>query len=125
MDSYVKSVGGELAGIEFIPVLVTDMSVQLTRLIVEKKADCIFLIGVLTQTVVMAKDLQRMGIDTQKTTVMCAQPAWDESMLKSIPKEMEGMYGQSQVISSEENVPGMRKLKEVAKWARRTPERSF
>jgi hypothetical protein len=122
MDSYVKSVGGELAGIEFIPVLVTDMSVQLTRLVVEKKADCIFLIGVLTQTVVMAKDLQRIGIDTKKITVMCAQPAWDESLLKSIPGEMEGLYGQSQVVSSDEDVPGMRKVKEVAKWARRTPE---
>ncbi len=122
MDAYVKSVGGELVGIEFIPVLITDMSVQLNRLAMEKKADCIFLIGVLTQTVVMAKDLQRLGIDTKKTTVMCGTPAWDESLLKSIPKEIEGLYGQSTVVSRDEDVPGMRKVKEVAKWAGKTPD---
>jgi hypothetical protein len=122
MDSYVKRVGGELVGIEFVPPLITDMSVPISRLVLEKKADCLFLIGILAQTVVMAKDLQRMGIDTKKTTVMCATPSWDESLFKSIPKEIEGLYGQSTVALSDENVPGMRKVKEIAKWAGRSPE---
>lgn len=122
MDSYIKSVGGELVGIEFIPLLSTDLSVPITRLVVDKKADCLFLIGILGQTVVLAKDLYRLGIDTKKTVVMCAVPCWDESLFKSIPKEIEGLYGQTTVVSRDEDVPGMRKVKEVAKWAGRKPE---
>jgi hypothetical protein len=122
MDSYIESVGGELAGIEFIPILSTDLSVPITRLVNEKKADCLHLFGILAQTVVLAKDLRRLGIDTKKTVVMFSTPSWDESLFKSIPEEIEGLYGQTMVVSRDEDVPGMRKVKEVAKWAGRKPE---
>jgi len=122
MDSYVKSVGGELAGIEFIPLMATDLSIPITRLVTDKKVDGIVFTGALSQTVVLAKDLQRLAIDLKKTTVICNASAWDESLFKSIPKEVEGLYGEVFAVSSEENVPGMKKVKEVAKWAGRKPE---
>ncbi len=122
MDSYIKSLGGELAGIEFIPLMATDLSIPITRLVTDKKVNGIIFTGTLSQTVVMAKDLQRLGIDLKKTTVVCNASAWDESLFKSIPNEVEGLYGEVFTVSSEENVPGMKKVKEVAKWAGRKPE---
>lgn len=122
MDSYIKSVGGELAGIEFIPLITTDLSVPLTRLVSEGKADCIILVGALSQTVVLAKDLVRLGIDPQKTVVVCNTSAWDESLFRSIPKEVEGLYGETHAVPSSADVPGMKKVKKVAEWAGRKPE---
>jgi ABC-type branched-subunit amino acid transport system substrate-binding protein len=122
MDQYVKSIGGKFAGIEFIPLLATDLSIPITRLVKDEKVDCLILIGTLSQTVVMAKDLQRLGIDKKKTVVICNASAWDESLFKSIPEAVTGLYGEVFTVSRDEDVPGMKKVKEVAKWAGRKPE---
>ena len=123
MDSYVKSIGAELVGIEFVPILTTDLSIPITRLAVEKKADCIILpLAVVSSTVVAARDIRRLNIDTKKTTFVFNTSAWDESLLKSIPGELEGMYGEGHVAQRNEDVPGMNQLKEVATWAGRKPD---
>ena len=122
MDGYIKSIGGELAGIEFIPMLTTDLSVPITRLVIDNKADCIVLAGTLSQTVLLAKELVRLKLDPKTTTVICNLSSWDESLFKSIPEEVEGLYGEIHVVPNDEDVPGMKKVKEVARWAGRDPE---
>lgn len=122
MDGYIKSIGGELAGIEFIPLLTTDLSVQISRLVIDKKADCIVLAGTLSQTVLLAKDLLRLKLDPKKTTVICNASSWDESLFRSIPQEIEGLYGEIHAVTRDEDVPGMKKVMEIAKWAGREPK---
>lgn len=121
MDLYIKKLGGELAGIEFMPPLTTDLSLPITRLIKDKKADAIVHVGVISHTVVLAKDLQRLGIDTKKIPIVCNLSSWDETLFKSIPEEMEGMYGEALTVLPEEDTPGVKKAKMVARWAGRKP----
>lgn len=120
MDSYVASIGGELIGIEWAPVLLTDSSVQLTRLVSGKGAQGIAFAGTLDQMVVISKDMRRLGIDPAKVPLVASCTAWDESLLQF--KEVEGMYGQVVTALPDEDVPGMKLLKEVATWANRPPQ---
>lgn len=122
MEPYIESIGGELVGIEFMPVTATDLSVPITRLIIDKKADCIIFIGTLGQTVVAAKDIIRLGIDLDETTIICNLSAWDESLFKSISREVEGLYGEIFSTLPTEDVPGMKVVREVSEWAGRSPE---
>lgn len=110
-DAYVESIGGRLAGIEFISPRATDISLPLTRLVFEKNADCLILMGVLSQAVLLAKEMRRMGIDPEKVIVICNISAWDESIFKSVPKAVEGFHGEVHTVSLDKDVPGMRKLK--------------
>lgn len=120
MDSYIESIGGELVGLEFIPMLTTDVSVPLTRLVVEGKADCIILSGTLDQGVVLAKDSLRLGIDLSEVTLIYNPSSWDESMLKFA--EIDGVYGLIMSALPGEDVPGMKLVNQVAEWAGRSPE---
>lgn len=122
MGGYIKSIGGESVGIEFIPLVATDLSKHLVKLIFENKADGIVLAGTLSQTVVMAKDLKRLGIDPVKTSVICNVSAWDESLFQSIPAEIEGLYGEVHVVSVDADIPGMKMVKEIASRSGRNPE---
>jgi len=122
MDAYIQNSGGELAGIEFIPLGSTDMSAPLTKLLSQQKADCLILIGTTAQTVVLAKDLKRMGVDLEKITVVCSLSAWDESLFKSIPNEVEGLYGEVHAVSPDTDIPGMDLVKKVAKASGRDTE---
>ncbi|OQX26387.1 MAG: hypothetical protein BWK80_10725 [Desulfobacteraceae bacterium IS3] len=122
MDSYIRSLGGELSGIEFIPPVTPDLSMTVGKLVLEKGVNALILIGNSSQTVVLAKNLKQMGIDTAKITVLCNISAWDESLFKSIPHEVEGLYGEVHTVLPEENVPGMQKVREAAKKAGRGTE---
>lgn len=124
MDAYIKSLGGQLAGIEFISLKATDLSQPITRLVFKKKADCLVLIGALSQTVFLARNMQRLRINPEKTVVICNISAWDESLFKSAPRALEGFYGEVYTVSpSEKNVPGIKKMRDVAKQAGRDPEK--
>ncbi len=122
MDSYIRSIGGELSGIEFIPPVTPDLSMTVGKLVLEKGVNALILIGNSSQTVVLAKNLKQMGIDTSKITVLCNISAWDESLFKSVPHEVEGLYGEVHTVLPEENVPGMQKVREAAKKAGRGTE---
>ena len=123
MDTYIKSIGGEFAGIEFIPLSITDLTGTIVKLVFQKKADCIILIGTTSQTVVLAKDLKRMKISPDKITVICSLSAWDESLFQSIPQAVKGLYGEVHAVSLEKQTPGINKVKEIAKKAGRDPEK--
>ncbi|QTA80058.1 Periplasmic binding protein domain-containing protein [Desulfonema limicola] len=122
MDNYIRSVGGELAGIEFIPLVTPDLSTTIGKLVMGKKANALILIGTSSQTVVLAKSMKQMGIDPQKTTVLCNISAWDETLFKSVPLEIEGFYGEVHTVLPDENAPGMARVREVAALAGRTSE---
>ncbi len=119
MAGYISSLGGELAGIEAFPLATPDLTPIAARLIFEKKVDCLVLIGALPHTVLLAKNLKQMGADLEKTTVVCNLSAWDESLFKSAPHLIEGMYGEVHMVSVDQKVPGMEKVREVAAWAGR------
>lgn len=121
MEGYIKSIGGELAGIEFIPPVATDLSRHIVKLVFENKANGIILAGVLSHTVVMARDLKRLGIDPVKTPVICNVSAWDETLFQSIPTEIEGLYGEVHMVSVDSDIPGMKMVKEIAVHAGRNP----
>jgi len=123
MDGYIRNQGGESAGIEFVPLETGDLSASIAKLVFHQKADCLILIGATSQTAVLAKDLKRMGIDTEKITVMCSLSAWDETLFTSVPQEIEGLYGEVHVISPDTDVPGMRLVKAAAKAAGRDPDK--
>jgi len=122
MDSYMQNLGAEFAGVEFIPLGAADLSAPLDRLLFQKKADCLILIGTTAQTAVLAKNLRKMEVDTEKITVICSLSAWDESLFKSVPQEVEGLYGEVHAVSPDADIPGMVRLKAVAKAAGRNPE---
>jgi branched-chain amino acid transport system substrate-binding protein len=117
MDKYIESAGAELAGIEFTPVIVTDLSIPINRLVKDNKADCILHMGILSDTVVLAKDIKRLAIDTKKVTIINNLSAWDESLFKSIPQEVEGLYGE--LFTATKGCAGLKRAKTVAKWAGR------
>ncbi len=123
MDGYIRSQGGESAGIEFVPLETGDMSAPLAKLLLHKKADCLVFIGASSQTAVLAKDLKQMGTDPEKTTVVCSLSAWDESLFSSVPLEIEGLYGEVHAVSPDTDTPGMRMVKAAAKAAGRDPEK--
>lgn len=120
LDGYINSIGGELAGIEFVPPLITDVSVPLTRLVTEKKADGLILIGSLDATIILARDSLRIGIDPSKVPIVMNPSAWDESLLKF--REMEGLYGENGVSLPGTDVPGMKVVRDVAAYNGRSFE---
>ena len=122
MDSYMQSLGAEFAGVEFVPLGATDLSAGIDRLLFQKKADCLIFIGTTAQTVILAKNLRRMEVDTEKITVICSLSAWDESLFKSVPNEIEGLYGEVHAVSPHANIPGMVRVKAIAKAAGHNPE---
>jgi hypothetical protein len=71
----------------------------------------------LSNTVVLAKDLKRLGIGTKEITIINNASAWDESLLVSIPQEVEGLYGE--LFTATKASPGLQRAKTVAKWAGR------
>ena len=120
MAPYIESIGGELVGIEWMPPLVTDLSVQITRLVTEKKAQGIVLIGTLDQAIVAAKDMSRLGIDPNEFPLVCNPSAWDESLLQF--REIEGLYGETICALPGADVPGMALVYQVAESAGRSPD---
>jgi len=123
MDRYIQSQGGESVGIEFVPLETGDMTAPIANLVFHQKADCLIFIGASSQTAVLAKNLKRLGTDPEKITVICSLSAWDESLFSSVPKEIEGMYGEVHVISPHTDTPGMRLVKTAAKAAGKDPEK--
>jgi len=121
VKAYVEKAGAEWIGIEWLPMVVTDTSVQITKL-TKEGADLIVIFGGTSHTMVVAKDMSRLGIDRKKVTVICGTPAWDESILKLIPKEGEGFYVGSPYAFAFEDVPGVRLAKQVRAWRGRVEQ---
>jgi ABC-type branched-subunit amino acid transport system substrate-binding protein len=117
----VEKMGGEWIGVEWLQRMTTDTSVQINRLI-NKGVDLITLLGGLNHTILVAKDMSRLGVDLNKVRVICNVSGWDESLLKAIPKEGEGFYGASFTSLPSEDLPGVRLAKEVAHWRGRKSE---
>jgi ABC-type branched-subunit amino acid transport system substrate-binding protein len=117
----VEKMGVEWAGVEFMPLMTTDLSVQITRMM-QKQVDFICFFGFNTHTNVMAKDMMKLGFDPKKVKVICNGSAWDETLLRTIPKEGEGFIGEQPVVLASEDVPGVRLAKKVAQWRRRKEE---
>lgn len=113
--AYVEKAGAEWVGVEFMPMMVTDTTVQLTKL-VKEKADLIINFGGTSHTVVIANDMSRLGIDPNKVNIACATPSWDERVNKLIPKKGEGFYVSSPYVFAFEDLPGVRLAKEVRQW---------
>ncbi len=122
MDGYIRSIGGELGGIEFIPLVSPDLSAVIAKLLMEKQVNSLILIGTSSHTVVLAKNMKQMGIDLQKITVICNISAWDETLFQSAPEDIEGLYGEIHTVLPDEDVPGMQWVREVAALAGRKPE---
>jgi len=117
----IEKMGAEWLGVEWLPMMATDTSVQITRMI-NKGVDLIGMLGALPHTIVVAKDMSRLGIDLSKVTVICNVSGWDETLLNAIPKEGEGFYGASFTPLPSEDFPGIRLAKKVAQWKDRKPE---
>jgi len=117
----VEKMGGIWLGAEWVPLVVTDLSVPISRMM-KKEADLICSMGGISQTIVLAKDLSRLGVDLKKVRVICSSSSWDESILKIVPREAEGLYGEIRSATIEENFPGVKLSKEIAHWRGRTPE---
>ena len=121
VKAYVEKIGAEWIGIEWMPMMVTDTSVQITKMI-KKGVDLIVIFGGTSHTIVIAKDMCRLGIDRSKVTVACGTPAWDESLVKLIPKEADGFYVSSPYVFAFEDVPGVILAKKVRQWRVRKQE---
>jgi ABC-type branched-subunit amino acid transport system substrate-binding protein len=116
----VEKLGAEWAGIEFMPMMPTDLSVQISR-IIEKRADVIGFYGISNHTRVMAKDMLKLGVDPKKIQVIVNGSGWDESLLTSVPEEV-GFIGEIPTALPWEDVPGVRLAKKVALWRGRKIE---
>jgi hypothetical protein len=121
VPAYVEKMGGKWVGMEWLPVVVTDSSVQLNRL-VSQGVDLIIITGGTSHTIVVAKDMYRLGVDRQNVTVTCTTPAWDEGIVKIVPKEAEGFYVGSPYTFAFENTPGAKLARDVRKWRGRKAE---
>ncbi|MFH1481523.1 MAG: ABC transporter substrate-binding protein, partial [Pseudomonadota bacterium] len=116
-QAHVEKLGGEFVGVEWLPMICTDTTVELKRLIEEKKADFIMVFGAMAHSIVVAKDLARLGVDLNKVTVVNNACSIDESFIKAIPKEAEGLYGTNYFsLPSEDAVPGVQVAKKIAAW---------
>lgn len=122
VKAYVEKMGAQWLGVEWLPLVTTDTSVQISRMM-KQGVDCISSICVISSTIVIAKDLSRLGVDLNKVTVVSHPAGYDESLLKIIPREGEGLYGEIMTpLPEEENVPGVKLSKEIAQWRGRKPE---
>ncbi len=117
----VERLGGTWVGMEWVPMISTDNSVQISRLL-QKGIDTICSYGGIPNTIVLAKDLARLNVDVKKMKVICNSSSWNESLLQAIPREGEGLFGEISGAFATEDVPGVRLAKEVAKWRGRKPE---
>jgi hypothetical protein len=116
----VERLGGKWVGMEWVPLISTDSSVQISRFL-QKGIDTICSYGGVPNTIILAKDLTRLNVDVKKIKVVCNSSSWNESLLQAIPREGEGLYGEISGASVTEDVPGVRLAKEVAKWRGRKP----
>jgi len=117
----VERMGAQFVGVEWLPIVTTDTSVQISRLM-KKGVDCITVLTGLSHMIIIAKDLSRLEVDLKKVTVVSSNAGWDERLAKIIPREGDGLYGEILAATSDENVPGVKLAKEVAHWRGRKVE---
>jgi branched-chain amino acid transport system substrate-binding protein len=123
VPAYVQKAGGVYVGTEWFPGVVTDTTVQLKRLVTDGQADFLWVWGAVGHAIIVAKDLYRMGVDTNKVTVVMAACAIDESLAKAIPKESEGIWGEDYAVTPREvDIPGVKLAMEIAKWRGKDPD---
>lgn len=123
MENYVSHTGGILAGMEFFPIKSPDLTLPAARLVIEKEVDCLILIGALPNTVLLARNLRQLGVNLDKTTVVCSLSAWDESLFQSAAADIEGMYGEVHMVSVTSDAVGMKRVQKVAAHAGRDPNK--
>lgn len=121
VKAYVEKAGGKWVGIEWVPMIVTDTSIQIKRL-VSKGVDAIVVFGGISHGIVIAKDMFRLGIDFKKVKVLYGTPTWDERLIDLVPKEAEGIIVSSPYTFSWEDLPGVRLAKKVREWRGRSGE---
>lgn len=117
----VEKLGGKWLGQEWVPPIVADTSVQLSRLM-SAGADFIGVYGTLGVSTVIGKDAARLGIDKDKVTIHFDEAAWDESIPAALGPAAEGLYGEVWAADTDADVPGTKLVKDVMAWRGRGPE---
>ncbi len=115
--AHVTELGGEFVGEEWLPIVCTDSSIEVRRLVEEKKADFIMLFGMMPHANVVAKDMARLGVNLNKVTVVFNASAIQDTFAKNLPKESEGIYGTNYFsLPYETDVPGVKTVWKIATW---------
>ncbi|MEW6033847.1 MAG: ABC transporter substrate-binding protein [Chloroflexota bacterium] len=119
LPAYAQKIGVEYLGIDFLSAAATDTSIELGRL-KTKAPDMILTYHVTGGLVVILKDARRIGFELgalgSGKTVFAA-PTWgfDESLLRLVPQEAEGLYGFTTTALSDEDVPGVKVAREICR----------
>lgn len=110
-EELVSQYGGELVGVERVPMTVTDMTIELTRL-KDANPDWIILQLVPSSIAVAMKDAQRIGMP--ETTKFIAITTYGEDLIPLLGDLSEGFYGMlSWSFASETDVAGVQLAHDV------------
>ena len=107
-----KKLGGEWAGLEWMPATPIDLRVQIERL-TNAGADFISLQGTLAHVKVVAMNVAQLNIDTKKVAIVAAPAGTDENLAKFLGEQGEGFYGEVNTVGADEDVPGNKLVKEI------------
>jgi len=104
---YAKEIGFEYLHMEWVPFMVTDSNLEVTRMMT-KEPDLLIIGHVVAGQAVILKDMQRLGLFG---TATLAVPNWgfDPSVTNFVGDDMaENLHGNSVVAMTTEDVPGVK-----------------
>jgi len=112
-EAYADSVGVDLVAVEWTPLAASDLSVEITRMMEGKPDWVISMGGCTTSTMVFLKDAERLGFRDQFNYITYYGGGVDETMITVGGDVVEGMYGSIFTAVTDEDVPGVRLMREV------------
>ena len=110
--AYAAKLGMDWVGAEWHPMAVTDVTIELTRLM-NQGVDLVVLGGVIGNTVVVMKDALRLGAKDKMTFAVAVTSSYDDTLVGLAPEAVEGLYGIVPVTLVDDDVPGVRLAREV------------
>ena len=112
LPDYVRGIGVDYLGMEWLPYAVTDSSVELKRL-ADAGADWIFTAHVPGGASTIYKDAQRLGL-LGKIKFFMVHWGFSEGFLEAAGPLSEGVYGWIPSATAAENLPGVKLAGEIA-----------
>jgi len=113
-EEFCKAYGGELAGVEWVPMTITDFTIQLTRL-KATNPDWIIMQVVPSHIAMVIKDAQRIGMPS--AVKYCGTSStFDEGIVGLLGAQSEGVYAMiAWAFPSQTSIPGVQLADQIVR----------
>jgi len=113
-EEFCQEYGGELAGVEWVPMTITDFTIQLTRL-KAANPDWIILQVVPSHIAMVVRDAQRLGMPSTVKFIGTSS-TFDEGIIGLLGAQSEGIYAMiAWAFPSQTSIPGVQLADQIVR----------